>query len=48
MGACKVKIKSSFGNIVIGQLSAEEIKEDKKMATSKMVGRPRQCGINKL
>jgi hypothetical protein len=29
--ACKVKIKSSFGNIVIGQLSAEEIKEDKKM-----------------
>jgi len=31
VGACKVKIKISFGNIVIGQLSAEEIKEDKKM-----------------
>ncbi len=29
-GACKVKIKSSFGNIILGQPTAEEMKEKKK------------------
>jgi hypothetical protein len=49
VGACKVKIKSSFGNIVLGQLSSEEkLKKIKRWTTRKMVGRPRQCGINKL
>ncbi len=34
-GACKVKIKSSFGNIVLGQPTAEEMKEDKKKGKQK-------------
>lgn len=35
MWACKVKIKSSFGNIVLGQPTAEEMKEDMKKGKQK-------------